>query len=85
LNGLRIGLFANASSGAPPYFVRDSYLSGVSGAIQAEGYADLVVVGGRLDGGVTTTDTNAQTTCTAVSHGANVSFSFAPGPVSPCP
>lgn len=85
-SGLRIGLFAFASSGAPPYFVRDSYLSGVSGAIQATGYADLVVVGTQLDGGVTVTDTpNAQTICTAVSHGVGSSFSFTAGPVSPCP
>jgi hypothetical protein len=85
VSGLRIGLYAYANSGAPPSFVRDSYLRGVSGAIQAVGYADLVVVGTQLEGGVTVTDTNAQTTCTAISHGTATSFSFTPGPVSPCP
>ncbi|MFN2224176.1 MAG: hypothetical protein ACK2UH_16590, partial [Candidatus Promineifilaceae bacterium] len=85
LSGLRIGLYAYANSGAPPSFVRDSYLRGVSGAIQAVGYADLVVVATQLEGGVTVTDTNAQTTCTAISHGTAASFSFTPGPVSPCP
>jgi hypothetical protein len=86
LSGARYGLYANANSGAPPYFVRDSYLRGVSGAIRTLGYTDLVVVNSQLDGGVTSSGSpNDQTTCTAVSHGTGTSFSFTAGPVSPCP
>lgn len=85
-NGSRYGLYANASSGAPTYFVRDSYLSGETSAIRTLGYTDLSVVNSQLDGGATSTGSpNDKTTCTAVTHGSGTSFSFTAGPVEPCP
>ena len=86
VTGTRVGLQADASDGAATYFVRDSYLRGVSAALLTDGFAEVVVVETQLDGGVTASlSANDTTVCTAVTHGTNTSFSFTPGPVSPCP